>query len=61
MSEPEYVDPMTERVVTVMHERGLTTEDDFLRVKDALLTEHGEDAFASELLALSWRDVQRHL
>jgi hypothetical protein len=61
MSEPEYVDPMTERVVAVMHERDLTTEDDFLRVKDKLLAEHGDDAFASALLALGWRDVQRQL
>jgi len=37
MGEPEYVDPITERVVAVMHERGLSSEDDFLRVKDKLL------------------------
>ena len=61
MSDPEYLDPMTERVVAVMHERGLTSEDDFLRVKDKLLAEHGDDAFASALLALDWRDVQRQL
>jgi hypothetical protein len=61
MGEPEYVDPITERVVAVMHERGLASEDDFLRVKDKLLAEHGDDAFASALLALDWRDVQRQL
>jgi hypothetical protein len=63
MGEPEYVDPMPERVAAVMHERGLTSEDDFLRVKDKLLAEHGDDAFAfaSALLALDWRDVQQQL
>jgi hypothetical protein len=61
MGEPEYVDPMPERVAAVMHERGLTSEDDFLRVKDKLLAEHGDDAFASALLALDWRDVHRQL
>jgi hypothetical protein len=61
MSEPEYVDPMTQRVVAVMHEGGLTSEEEFLRVKDKLLAEHGDDAFASALLSLDWRDVQRHL
>jgi hypothetical protein len=61
MSEPEYVDPITERVVALMHERALTTEDGFLRVKSELLAEHGEDVFASALLELNWRDVQRQL
>jgi hypothetical protein len=61
MSEPEYVDPMTERIVNAMRERGLNTEEDFLRVKGELLDEHGEDAFAAGLLDLTWRDVQRHL
>jgi hypothetical protein len=42
--------PMIERVVAAMQERGLTTEDDFLGVKGELLEEHGEDAFASALL-----------
>ena len=61
MHENEYVDPMTERVVGVMRERGLTAEEDFLHVKTELLDEHGDDAFASGLLELTWRDVQPHL
>jgi len=36
MSEPEYVDPITERVVALMHERALTTEIYTLSLHDAL-------------------------
>ena len=61
MSEQEYVDPMTERVVGVMRARGLASEEDFLRVQSELVDEHGDDAFADGLLALTWRDVQPHL
>ena len=68
MDESEYTDPLVAaredaiaKVAEVMRVSHLSTEAEFNRVKADLLPEHGEDAFAGALIAVSWDDVRERL
>jgi hypothetical protein len=44
-----------------MRENGMSSEDDFLHVRQSMLPDRAEDFLASGLLSISWRDVRIRL
>jgi hypothetical protein len=64
MSEDKYAgrrERGIEQIVKAMHEQGLSTEADFHHVKTGLLPERSEDAFESDVYAITWPDVKPRL